>query len=249
MDADTELGGPGRRFPETEHSAVRAARSDDPALRQRAVEAIAHAYWKPLYKYLRFRWHLSNDEAKDATQSFFADALARRLFERFDPQRAAFRTYLRTCIDAHVANRARDAARLKRGGGERLLSLDFEAAESELSRHPPPPDADLEARFEHEWIRNVFSLAVERLRAVCTAQNKLVHFTLFSRYDLRGDEQPATTYDDLAREFALPITQVTNFLAWARRTFRAAVLDVLRECTAGDDEFREAAQRVLGVRP
>src|SRR6266567_427920 len=47
MDYDTIIGGPQQRFPVTSHSAIIAARSDDPNLRERALETIIASYWKP----------------------------------------------------------------------------------------------------------------------------------------------------------------------------------------------------------
>jgi hypothetical protein len=45
----------------------------------------------------------------------------------------------------------------------------------------------------------------------------------------------------------LAATDVTNYLAFARREFRRCVLDQLREMTASDEEFRREAQALLGV--
>jgi hypothetical protein len=45
----------------------------------------------------------------------------------------------------------------------------------------------------------------------------------------------------------LTSTDVTNYLALARREFRRCVLDQLREMTATDDEFRREAQSLLGL--
>ncbi len=250
MCSDTDIGGPASRFPNTQHSAVLAARSTDAQQRSRALQTLISTYWKPAYKYLRFRWRMDNEQAKDATQAFFAEALERGLFERFDPARASFRTYLRTCLDGHASNAARASARLKRGGSANLLSLDFDAAEREFLRLPSGLAEDFDACFEREWLRRVFELAVERVREICTAQKKETHFAVFAHYDLsRLGAAANPTYEELAAEFSLPKTQITNYLAWARRAFREAVLDVLREITASDDEFRQEAQRVLGTPP
>ena len=70
MDADTLIGGPNGRFPETRSSAISAALSDDVARRRPGQEAIVSAYWKPVYRYIRIRWRSSNEDAKDLTQSF-----------------------------------------------------------------------------------------------------------------------------------------------------------------------------------
>jgi hypothetical protein len=47
----------------------------------------------------------------------------------------------------------------------------------------------------------------------------------------------------------LKITDVTNYLASARREFRRLVLKKLREITATDEEFRREARALLGVDP
>ena len=57
------------------------------------------------------------------------------------------------------------------------------------------------------------------------------------------------TYAALARDLGLTATEVTNELAWARRSFRAIVLDILRGLCATDEEFRAEARDLLGVEP
>ena len=48
-----------------------AARSAEPEERQRALEILIAAYWKPVYKYIRLRWDKDNEQAQDLTQEFF----------------------------------------------------------------------------------------------------------------------------------------------------------------------------------
>ena len=70
------------------------------------------------------------------------------------------------------------------------------------------------------------------------------------RYDIdepAGGARP--TYATLAAETGRKVTDVTNDLAWARRAFRAIVLELLREVCATDDEFRSEARELLGIDP
>jgi DNA-directed RNA polymerase specialized sigma24 family protein len=210
------------------------------------LETLVASYWKPVYKYIRRHWHADNDEAKDLTQGFFAALLERDLLERYDAGRAALRTYLRVCVDGFVANERKAAGRQKRGGGQRPLNLDFVVVEAELAQSAAPR-SDADAFFTHEWTRSVFGVAVSALRTRCAAEGKNVCFALFERYDLHDPTARQESYADLAREFSLPVTQVTNGLAYARRMFRALVLETLRELTASDAEFRDEARRLLGV--
>lgn len=237
-------------FPATRHSLLVAAGSADPQARRAAFDALVAGYWRPVYKYLRLRWRASDDDARDLTQGFFAAAFERGLLQRYDPARARLRTFLRLCLDGFVKNERKAAGRLKRGGGVLTLALDFEGADGELHQLELPDGSDLDAWFHREWVRALFAQAVDDLRARCRAAGKPQALRLFERYDLdEPGAQGRQTYAQLAREFELPVTQVTNLLAWARREFRAAVLARLRLMTASEEEFRAEALSLLGVEP
>ena len=70
MRDDGNLRGQGQ-FPATRWSLIVAARSAEPEERQRALDILIAAYWKPVYKYIRLRWDKDNEQAKDLTQEFF----------------------------------------------------------------------------------------------------------------------------------------------------------------------------------
>jgi DNA-directed RNA polymerase specialized sigma24 family protein len=248
MARDTDMGGlGGGRFPATRHSAVLAAQSADLIERERGLAILLETYWRPAYKYVRIRFGASNEDSKDLTQAFFTRALEKDFFAGYDAEKGTFRTYLRTCLDRFVANEKKAASRAKRSPGAPLLPLDFDGAEGELAMQDPPDPASMEHYFHAEWVRSLFALSVERLREECERRGKDLPYRLFERYELDRDPDERLTYDRLAEEFQIPSTQVTNFLALARREFRRIVLERLREITATDREFREEARSLLGV--
>ncbi len=248
MARDTDIGGVGGgRFPATRHSAVLAAQSADLIERERGLAILLETYWRPAYKYVRIRFGASNEDSKDLTQAFFTRALEKDFFAGYDAEKGTFRTYLRTCLDRFVANEKKAASRAKRSPGAPLLPLDFDGAEGELAMQDPPDPASMEHYFHAEWVRSLFALSVERLREECERRGKDLPYRLFERYELDRDPDERLTYDRLAEEFQIPSTQVTNFLALARREFRRIVLERLREITTTDREFREEARSLLGV--
>lgn len=252
MAEDAKIGGGSGKFPATRWSAILAARSDDPDERARAWEAIAAAYWKPIYKYLRIRWGKSNEDAQDLTQEFFSRLIEKEYLDDFDPAKARLRTFLRVCADRFAANEAKAAKRLKRGGNAQHISLDFETAEAEVQRAKASLPAgaspeSIEDFLEKEFIRSLFGLAVGDLRRFCEQRGKQVHFRLFERYDLDDGGPDRASYGELAREFGIAPTDVTNYLAFARREFRRIALERLREMTATEEEFRREARALLGV--
>lgn len=239
----------GRGFPATRLSVLRGVASAEPDERRQALDALAAAYWRPVYTYLRLHWRAAADEAEDLTQSFFARALEKGFFARYRPERARFRTFLRTCLDGFVSNERAAARRLKRGGGQVPLSLDFAGAEAALPYIQVPAEMGVEELFRREWVRALFAGATAELAAHLRGQGKDVHLALFERYDLDPPPEGRPTYAALAAEFSLPPTQVTNFLAAARREFRRLVLERLRALTGSEEEFRAEARDLLGGAP
>jgi RNA polymerase sigma factor (sigma-70 family) len=250
MAIDDSIYSPGGgAFPATRFSLLEAARSETAPERGRALDTLLSAYWKPVYKYIRLKFHHSPSDAQDLTQGFFAELLERNLLSSFDPRRARLRTYLRRCVDSFALNEKKAAGRQKRGGDIAHVALDFDGAEGELlpgvidPASIPSPEfwSDF---FEKEWIRSLFALAVEDLRALCISRQKESSFQIFEAYDLEGESD--VSYAALATKLSLSVSDVTNRLFWARREFRRLVLTRLQSICSNDNEFRREARALLG---
>lgn len=237
-------------FPATLHSVLERVASGDDSVRDRALNHVATVYWRPVYGHLRLRWRRTPQDAEDLTQEFFARMADGALVQAFDPSRARFRTYLRGCVDHLAANAIRAERRHKRGGGAPPLPLDFEGAERDFARAGQVTEADADQRFHDEWVRGLFGLAVASLRDSTSGTPREVRFRIFEQYDLaHADHDSRPTYQTIASHFDLPVTQVTNHLAWARREFRRLLLEHLRALSGSEEEFREEARALLGVNP
>ena len=239
----------GKHFPSTRWSVIEAARSDDGGERARALDALCAAYWKPVYKYVRLRWNRAAADAQDLTQGFFAQLLERELLSRFDANKSRLRTYLRVCVDSFVMNEIKAAQRQKRGGNIQHVALDFAGAEEELGAASIDAESlaspeSLDAFFEKEWVRSLFALAIEDLRQLSVEKQRERTFLLFEAYDLEGDEE--ISYERLAAEYGIRVTDVTNALGWARREFRKIALERLRELCGSEEEFLREAKAVFG---
>jgi RNA polymerase sigma factor (sigma-70 family) len=232
-------------FPATRHSVIERLRDTDAEARREAFGDLVEGYWKPLYKYLRITWRLDSEDARDLTQAFFADAFQKSWLERFEPGKARFRTFMRMCADRFAMNLRQSASRLKRGGGVQTVSLDFEGAEREVLAIHLAAQPEPEEFFHQEFVRSLFEKTVHDLRAEYAASGRVVHFTLFERYDLAPAE--GVSYAELAREFNLTPAQVTNYLAQARRRFRERALATLSGLCGSEQEFRREARELFGV--
>ena len=216
-------------FPSTRLSLIEAAAKSLP---NEAMESVMALYWQPVYRLIRCKFGRDAESAKDLTQSFFARALEHDFFARFDPGKAAFRTYLRMAVERFAANEYASEQRLKRGGGVEFAEL------AEPAAGTPSP----EEIFLDEWRRQLFALAIADLRTQCESEDRAVTWRIFQAYDLAEGERPS--YAELGQREGIAETAVTNHLAWARRCLRGMVTARLRGVTSGERELREELRRL-----
>ncbi len=115
------------RFVQTRWSMVVAATGGDSTRARRALEHLCATYWYPLYAFVRRQGHGAAD-AQDLTQEFFARLLEKNWLDAVDREKGKFRSFLLAAMRHFLANEWDRANRLKRGGGQTVLSLDAETA-------------------------------------------------------------------------------------------------------------------------
>lgn len=126
-----------------------------------ALEQLCRAYWFPLYAFAR-REGSGPEEAQDLTQEFFSRLVEKNYLQTADPNRGRFRSFLLASFKHMMANERRDAARLKRGGGEAVFSLDALNPEERYALEPAhalTPDRV----FERRWAETVLARTLDRL--------------------------------------------------------------------------------------
>jgi DNA-directed RNA polymerase specialized sigma24 family protein len=232
-------------FPTTPNTAVERLKADSEAERHQAMNVLAEIYVGPLYKYARAKFSLSPEAAQDAIQSFFLAAVEDRLLARYSTDRARFRTFVRKCFDHFTISLWRADRAAKRGAQLTILSLDWPLLEVE---HQGAISAvlDPERYFEQEWTRSFFLSVLHGFEEYCTRKKRTIHYQLFCRSELSENEP---SYAVMAQEFELSISDVTNRLSFARRTFRRLALQHLRRVTASEEEYRSEAAQLFGTSP
>jgi RNA polymerase sigma factor, sigma-70 family len=163
-----QLGG--SDFTTTHWTVVRQAAGDSPQAIA-ALETLARAYWYPLYAYVR-RNGKSQHDAQDLTQAFFARLLERGYIQHADRNQGRFRTFLLSSLKNFLFNERERENREKRGGGQKVLSLDEETAETRLALEPfveQPPDS----LYDRGWAATLLERALTSLRAEFEQSGKL----------------------------------------------------------------------------
>ena len=128
----------------------------------KALEQLCRSYRYPLYAYVRRMGHGPHD-AQDLVQEFFARFLERKYLQHADRNRGRFRTFLLSSLKNFLINEWNKANREKRGGGQMVVSLDEEMAESrfasELATDQPP-----DALYDRGWAGILLERAMAALR-------------------------------------------------------------------------------------
>jgi RNA polymerase sigma-70 factor (ECF subfamily) len=156
-----------------------AARRASPR-NQEALTELCNRYWYPIYAFARRRGYDAYD-SQDLTQSFFQHLLGQNALNRATPARGRFRTFLLASFQNHISHFRERARAIKRGGGDRPLSLDVEAAEGRYW-HEPADYLTAEKIFEARWAMTVLLEAMRRLGAEYASQGKAPTFETLNRF-------------------------------------------------------------------
>jgi RNA polymerase sigma-70 factor (ECF subfamily) len=190
--------GPGS-FPSTHWSVVLAAgQSSSPAVRA-SLEELCRAYWYPLYVYVRRRGY-SPEDAQDLTQSFFERLLERDLLADLRPAATRFRSFLLHTMKNLLASEWTHAHARKRGGPNKILSLEELNPEALYARETVDTDTP-DAAFDRRWASAVLQQALDRLREEQVAAGKRVLFD--SLADTLTGAAPSQPYRELALKLGL----------------------------------------------
>ncbi len=172
------------RFNDTYWSGILiAAKEQSPDARQ-ALEQLCTTYWPPLYAFIRRRGYSSAD-AKDLTQGFFADLLARNALQTVDPAKGRFRTFLLACLENFLNNEHAKLQTLKRGGKTPFIFIDEMVAE-EHYRLLPATVTDPAKTLDRVWANIVIEQVLQQLKAQHAANGKAAGFESLQPF-LMGD--------------------------------------------------------------
>ena len=161
-----------REFHTTHWSIVLSARSDSTGAHA-SLAKLCEAYWYPLYAFVR-RQGVSEHDAQDLTQEFFARLLEKGWLGGVDRERGRFRSWLLASMKHFLANEWDRGRTKKRGGGAVLFSFDELDAESRLAHEPTTDSA--EKIYDRRWAMTVLDQVMARLRAEMAGTGKLAHF-------------------------------------------------------------------------
>lgn len=217
---------------------VLAAQQDSAA----ALERLCRLYWPAIHAFSR-RSGDGPEEARDLTQGFFEQFLARRWLDQVDASRGRFRSFLLTAFTHFSRDEWRKNQRLKRGGGVSFVSLEDLVAEAE-----PPDDLTPAVAFERRWAEALVAAVLARLAGEYEAAGKAKLFAALRPHlvGARGE----VAYADTAREAGISESGVKSAIFRMRQRygelFREEVAGTVASREEVDDEIRHLVAVMSG---
>ncbi len=232
----------GHAFQATRWSLVaRATKSDEPAARA-ALDELCRIYWPPLCSFAQ-REGLSEADAEDITQSFFAELLSHDKFALADAERGKLRTFLLHTFSKRLLNFHRHRKTQSRGGGEVTFSLDAPGHESGTPLDSADPKTP-ELEFNRQWAVTTMEAALTRLEADYSKDGKTWLFSA-CRPLLNVQVNDGEDYSALAKQLEMKEGAVRVVVHRLRHRFREIIFSVVAETLDNPSESNVRAE--IGV--
>jgi RNA polymerase sigma-70 factor (ECF subfamily) len=230
-------------FVTTHWSVILAARDGDSEHAQRALASLCQSYWYPLYAYLRSRG-FSPEDSEDLTQGLFVQLLERKSLQRADRERGKFRFFLLGALKNYLCDEHDKATALKRGGGQRPISLDAQTAE-ERFRFEPIDTLSPEKIFERRWALTLLDQALARLKAEQVVARKEQLYNALEGFLTQAEDMPS--YEEVAARLRLPLSTVKSSLYRLRQRHRELLREEIAQTVTTAAEIEEEIQHFISA--
>jgi RNA polymerase sigma-70 factor (ECF subfamily) len=231
------------QFATTHWSVVLAAGHSSLPGAQEALETLCRAYWYPLYVYVR-RQSQSPHDAQDLTQEFFARFLEKKYLRLADPDRGKFRAFLLKSLKHFLVNEWEKARTQKRGGGQSVIPLDADLAESRYAAEPTQA-LTLDEAYEKRWAATLIEAVLAHLRESYAADGRLPVFETLKGF-IWGD-QATLSYADVAVPLGLTEGAVKVAVHRLRGRYRELLRAEVAKTVATPGEVDEELRHLIAV--
>lgn len=221
------------QFATTHWSVVLAAGETASPESAAALERLCRTYWYPLYAFIRYRGH-GSEEARDLTQGFFERFLEKHYLKGLVREKGRFRSFLLMTLQRFLCDQFDRATAAKRGGGIPLVPLDAGPAEGRYSQAvatTPTP----EALFDRAWAEALVQTSVEQLRREFEAAGQGALFAELKPCLSHRSEHAA--YGEVAKRLGLSSDAVAMAVMRLRRRYREKVRSEVAHTVASPAEI------------
>jgi RNA polymerase sigma-70 factor (ECF subfamily) len=189
--------------------------------------------------FIRRKGH-THDDASDLTQAFFERFLEKRFFRLADANRGKFRTFLLTALTRFMANEWERTRAQKRGGGDRVLSLDDSDVEQRYQLEPVELNTP-ETLFDRRWAHTILEVVLERLAAGMEERR----FEVFKTFLF--EDKGAVSYEEASRQLGMSVTAITSAIHRLRGRFRGLFFEEVANTVEKPEDVEQEIRHLLAA--
>jgi RNA polymerase sigma-70 factor (ECF subfamily) len=219
------------QFPTTHWSALAVATVHGEGEAREALEQLCRSYWGPVRAFIRSRG-VSETDAEDLTQDFFAHVVEKSIFTRADRLRGRFRSFLIGALIRFLRDAAQERLALKRGGGIPHVSLDAAPAQPDLE--PLADEPENLTSFDREWALTIMERALATVRAEYAQGGREKNYAVLKDFLPRGSE--SRSYEGAAHELGVSVAAFKSELHRLRSHLRALVQQQVAQTVSAPHE-------------
>lgn len=228
-------------FQMTRWSVVLKAASPENKESQTAISELFKIYWYPIYSFVR-RSGYGHHEAEDITQGLFCRLLSKDGFSGVNPNKGKFRSFLLAAVKHYMANEWNKSNAQKRGGGQKIISIDKAMSEERFDNEPATNETP-EVIYERKWALTVLHNSIEDLRREYDTQNKTRTFELLKKH-LIGDTDNMT-YAEIGRELNISEGNVKVIAHRMRHRFNTILRHHIAQTVESAADIEEEIQYLI----
>jgi RNA polymerase sigma factor (sigma-70 family) len=229
-------------FTTTHWSVVLEAQGKSPAA-QDALEKLCRTYWRPVFSFIR-RQGVGIEEAEDLTQGFFALLLERRDLDAVRREKGRLRSYLLTSVKHFLASQQRRAMALKRGKGQRLVSLEELSAIVRTEIEPAGP-LSAERVYERRWALTLMEQVLQRLKDEYRSAGNTALFDWLKQ--LLPDEPGAPSRAEIATRLGMTENAVRQALHRFRHRYQILLREEISHTVAIASDIEDELRHLIAV--
>jgi len=218
------------------------AQGESPAA-QEALEKLCRIYWRPIYSFLR-RQGIGQEEAEDLTQAFFVLLLERKGLDRVRKEKGRLRSYLLVSLKNFLADERSRAMTIKRGRGQRLLSLE-ELRDKEGDNVEPADTLTADQIYERRWALTVLEQVLSRLEEEYRSANSGPVFERFEK--LLTSEPGQLSQADIATQLGMTENAVKQAFHRFRQRYRSLFREAIAHTVAVPGDIEDELRHLIAV--
>jgi RNA polymerase sigma factor (sigma-70 family) len=237
-------GGPGWpvAFTTTHWSVVLTAQDESPAAHE-ALESLCRTYWRPIFVFLR-RQGISQEEAEDITQGFFASLLEHRNLNAVRKEQGRLRSYLLGALKYFLANERRRGMAIKRGKGQRLIPLEELRADERVEIEPADP-VTAELIYERRWASTVLERVLNLLKDEYRRAGNAALFD--SLKELLPGDPDAPSQKDIAAQLGMTENAVRQAFYRFRQHYQSLLREEIAQTVATPGDIEDELRHLIAV--